>query len=94
MNSDNIGTTIKIPIDDFNNNINQMNYNNKNKEEIKNINEIIITLKIEKEDLNKYIYFLDNINYIDYETNEKPYHEDLKELNETNTKIIYKWKRI
>ena len=77
----NMGKLIKYPIDDFINN--------------KIIEEIILILKIEKKDINKNIYFLDNT---DYKTNEKHYHDNLKELNERNTKIylngkIYKYSK-
>ena len=94
----NIGKLIKFPIDDFNEKIkimkNKENNNNKkvelnniNQSEEKIINEIILLLEIEKEDINKKIYFLDNTDYTDDETKEKHYHDNLKELNETNTKL-------
>jgi hypothetical protein len=51
----------------------------------KNINEINLTIKIEKEDINKEIYFLDN----EYEENniKKSEHDNIKELNERNTEL-------
>ena len=60
------------------------NYNTKN--------EIRIILKIEKEDINKDIYYLDNSN------NDKNSNEHLKELNESNVDIFinnkkYKYKK-
>ena len=58
------------------NSINDINaYNN-----YKDKNEIIITLKIEKNDIGKKIYFLDNTNYTDEKTKEKQYHDNLQEL--------------
>ena len=56
-----MGIIIKFPIDDFNETNkenNNLNNKNPNKEEI--TNEIKLLLKIEKEDINKKIYFLDN----------------------------------
>ena len=52
---------------------------------IKN-NEIKLLLKIEKEDINKDIYFLDNTDgkYFGIEH----HHDNLKELNEINTEIF------
>ena len=64
---------------------NNLNNRNPNKEEI--TIEIILLLKIEKEDINKKICFLDNTDYIDDETKKKHYHDNLKELNEINTKL-------
>ena len=58
----NIGKIIKYPIDDFNKTIIQ--FNNK-KREGKIYNEIILKLEIGKKDINKEIYFLDNVDYID-----------------------------
>ena len=59
-------------------------------------NEIILTLEIDKSDINEKIYFLDNTDYID--TKAKHYHDNLKELNESNVKIYindeeYKYKK-
>ena len=69
-------------------------YNNFNKNEIK------LTLKIEKEDINKDIYFLDNSDdeiYINGKF-EEHHHDLLKELNETNVELFinnkkYKYKK-
>ena len=46
-------------------------------------------IKIEKEDIKKEIYFLDNTNDKYHEGNEwiKHYHDNLKELNEYNTEL-------
>ena len=49
-------------------------------------NEIDIKLKINKNDINKEIYFLDNIDTIDINGNIHS-HDNLKELNELNSKI-------
>ena len=49
-------------------------------------NEIDIKLKIDKNDINKEIYFLDNIDTIDKNGNIQS-HNNLKELNELNSKI-------
>jgi len=50
-------------------------------------NEIEITLDINKSDINKKIYFLDNTDYIDDKTRIKFFHDNLKELNENNTEL-------
>ena len=79
-NKCNIGEIIKIPIIDYYQKCN-FKYNKikeiKEIKEEKKINEINIILEIEKEDINKKIYFLDNA--------EK--HDNLKELNENNIKL-------
>ena len=67
----NIGTFLKFPLNDLN----------------KKKNEIIISIKIDKNDINKEIYFLDNTNFKDYETYIKHYHDFLKELNKDNTEL-------
>ena len=94
----NRGTYLKYPINEF---INQIkgNENNENKETnliINNIkNELEIKLKIDKNDVNKKIYFLDNSDYIEAKTNIKHYHDNLKELNESNVDLYinsYKYK--
>ena len=63
-------------------------FKNQNKPIIKKEieNEIDIKLKINKNDINKEIYFLDNIDIIDINGNIHP-HNNLKELNEINSKI-------
>ena len=72
----NIGTFIKFPIYEFINN----NFNEKNRD-----NKIKMELKIEKEDINEDIYFLDNShNYKDEDENT---HNYLKELNESNVEL-------
>ena len=47
-------------------------------------NEIIIIIKIDENDINKDIYFLDNI---DDELTIKPEHDKLEEMNESNTDL-------
>ena len=67
--------------------LNSFRETNYQKEE-KIINEIKLILKIRKEDINKEIYFLDNTDYRDSKTKKKHYHDNLKELNEKNTKLF------
>ena len=43
-------------------------------------NEINIKIKVRAKDINKKIYFLDNTDYIEYNTNIKHNHDKLKEL--------------
>ena len=50
-----------------------------------NKNEIKIKLEINKNDINKEIYFLDNTN--GFNKGNKHYHDNLKELNELNTEL-------
>ena len=72
-----------------NNKINQIS-NNKNDNNNNNVskNEIKIILKIEKSDVNKEIYFLDNTsNYLEKESNKEP-HKNLPELNINNTYLF------
>ena len=71
----NYGTYLKEPIVEF---INK--YNN-------NTNKIEITLEINKSNINKKIYFLDNTDYIEVKTKIKYFHDNLKELNENNTDL-------
>ena len=52
-----------------------------------NNNEIIITIKIDKKDTNKDIYFLDNYENKDEEGNKYNYHGNLKELNKLNADL-------
>ena len=79
----NIGNYLSYPIKQY---LANQNIVIKNKE-IKN--EICITLKIEKDDLDKEIYFLDNTDGT-YNINDKEVnsvHDNLKELNELNTEL-------
>ncbi len=79
----NIGTYLKNPLKEYLEDINIIDY----KKEIKN--EIKITLKIEKDDVNNEIYFLDNTNgKYNIEGKEVEHHHDnLKELNKSNPKL-------
>jgi len=92
----NIGILLKYPL-------NQLNKNNEIKEKKRSIinqiknNEIKITIEINKDDINKDIYFLDNTDYND-DNNINHYHDHLKELNELNTELYindikYKYKK-
>ena len=75
----NKGTYLKYPINEYLSNINIINKKKSNG------NEIDITLKIDKNDIDKDIYFLNNTNQI------KEFDEinkiNLKELNEINTEL-------
>ena len=76
----NKGTFLKYPIMEYLNNIN-----------IIINNEINMTIKIDKDDINKDIYFLDNTDskYYDKDGIQVEHHHDnLKELNESNTEIF------
>ena len=57
------------------------------KEYNKKPNLIYISIDVGKEDINKDIYFLDNQEYEDKD-GKKCYHDNLKELNEFNTKLF------
>ena len=60
-------------------------------------NEIEIKVKIEKKDVNKTIYFLDNtITNTNNENSKKtqPSHSNLKELNKFNTTLIIDEKKV
>ena len=87
----NIGTLLKNPINDF--------IETKLKKSMKNStekkNEIEIIMKVEKKEINKKIYFLDNIDFED-EKKIKYYHNHLKELNDVDLYINdkkYKYKK-
>ena len=73
-----------------NNNLDETSKNILNNRKIffadKTKNEIIMTIKIDKSEINKDIYFLDNTDYIDKE-GIRHYHDNLKELNEHNTEL-------
>ena len=58
-----------------------------NEKKINKENEIKLKIKINKEDINKNIYFLDNTNGVKDSKGIKHYHDLLKELDKTNTKI-------
>ena len=76
----NLGTLLKGPINEFNR-LNQLQVKSK-------FNEIILTVEINEDDVGKIVYFLDNTNFKDYETNKIHYHDNLKELNRENTKLF------
>jgi len=82
----NKGTFLKYPLNDF------IDKYLKDKS-IQN-NEIKILLKVEKEDINKNIYFLDNVEYTQYKSNIKHFHDNLKELNEFNVNLYINNNRI
>ncbi len=66
----------------------------KEKERINQSNEIRIKLKInDQNDINNDIYFLDNSDYKD-DKGIKHYHENLKELNESNTDLYINNKKV
>ena len=94
----NKGTYLKYPIIEF---INQIKNNEKNGVYENNLiisnikNELEIKLKIEEKDINKKIYFLDNTDYIETKSKIKHFHENLKEINESNVDLYinnYKYK--
>ena len=49
----------------------------------------MIKLKIEENDVDKNIYFLDNCNNVEIDNN-KHFHDNLKELNKFNVKLFIK----
>ena len=71
----NRGTLLKYPIKGF---IESLKKNKKN--------EIEIIMKVEKKEINKEIYFLDNIDFVD-EKKIKYYHNNLKELQDVDLYI-------
>ena len=90
----NRGTLLKYPINEF---LNERNTKiNKNNKIINKSNEIKLIVKIEKEHINKDIYFLDSAN-CNYDNGYHPY-DNLKELSELNTELFinnkkYKYKK-
>ena len=88
----NIGTFLKFPLNELNGtSINQSLNENIN---INDSNEIRIIINISKDDINKDIYFLDNTDGIEDNKGIKHYHDNLKELNETNTELYINDKQI
>ena len=88
----NIGTFLKFPLNELNGtSINQSSIENKN---INDYNEIRIIINISKDDINKDIYFLDNTDGIEENKGIKHYHDNLKELDETNTELYINDKQI
>ena len=88
----NIGTFLKFPLNQLNgSNINHLTNENINN---KNANEIRIIINISKEDINKDVYFLDNTDGFEDNKGNKHYHDNLKELNETNTELYINDKKV
>ena len=86
----NIGTFLKYPLNEMNNELTELNQNIKeiesntdNNKEKNFVNEIKIEMEINEEDINKNIYFLDNSVFSSY----------LKELNNENTEIYINEKK-
>ena len=75
----NIGTFLKFPLNEL----------NKNKG-----NEIRMKIKIDKEDANREVYFLDNTNGTYDNYGKEHYHDYLKELNEFNTELYIDNKKV
>ena len=71
----NFGTILKLPIYEF------------YKENIEKKNEIYLELEVKADDVNKEVYFLDNMKYTDDTVNEKKNETSLPELNMNNTKL-------
>ena len=89
----NIGILLKYPLNELIKETKEVKSINK---KINKTNEIKLSVKINKDDINKDIYFLDNTHdtYNDIEH----YHDNLKELNESNTELYindikYKYKK-
>ena len=86
----NIGTFLKYPLYEMNNELTELNQNIKeiesntdNNKEKNFVNEIKIEMEINEKDINKNIYFLDNSVFSSY----------LKELNNENTEIYINEKK-
>ena len=103
-NNFNCGIILRNPIKEFYNNYNifkkeksfiSISTNDEENRNIKPIeyydnakNEISLKLKVDYKDINKKVYFLDNTNFISWHTKQKHYHDYLKELNESNTRVF------
>ena len=74
-NNINIGTILKLPINEF------YTVNNEKK------NQIYLELEVKVDDVNKEVYFLDNMKYTDDIVTEKKNETSLPELNRKNTKL-------
>ena len=87
----NIGTFLKFPLDELNPKNDGINFENINEIPLNNINQkkyqIVIKIKVEENDINKDIYFLDNTYEKKLMDNYIPYHDNLKELNKDNTEL-------
>ena len=91
----NIGILLKYPLNELIKETKEVKSINKN-ELLNKTNEIKLSVKINKDDINKDIYFLDNTDGIYNKI--KHYHDNLKELNESNTELYindikYKYKK-
>ena len=73
--------------------INKFKLNNKYSYNQSSNNEIDILIKVDEEDINKEIYFVDNYEYKDSE-DIIHYHDNLKELNKLNTELYIKKKNV
>ena len=99
----NLGIFLKIPINLFFGNKNYEYANNVNSSYINKMpnnyndsnNEIKLNVKIEKVDINKEVYFLDNTsNYLSKDNiNSKEAHQNLSELNQNNTYLFINQER-
>ena len=65
----------------INEKINNLNSHNKK-------NEILMIIEIEKKDINKNIYFLDNTDFFDEEKKLNHFHDNLPELNKSNVDLF------
>jgi hypothetical protein len=91
----NIGILLKYPLNELIKETKEVKSINKI-ELLNKTNEIKLSVKINKDDINKDIYFLDNTD--DTYNDIKHYHDNLKELNESNTELYindikYKYKK-
>ena len=71
-------------------NIEKPSKTNENKDKLNNkikSNVINIIIEIDKQDINKEIYFLDNVDYFDEDIQTKHYHDNLQELDKSNTEL-------
>ena len=102
-NDYNLGIFLKLPINlffgnknyEYANNVN-LSYINKMPNNINDSNnEIKLNVKIEKVDINKEVYFLDNTsNYLEKDNNNnKEAHQNLTELNQNNTYLFINQER-
>ena len=57
-------------------------------------NEVNLKIKVGSKDIKQKVYFLDNTNFSDWFTHKKHFHDFLKELNESNTKVYINGKEM
>ena len=73
--------------------ISEKKKNNKGKKPVDGYNqcnkksEINLKIKVSTKDIDKKVYFLDNTNFADWFTKKRHFHDFLKELDESNTKV-------